>query len=127
MVKSYQSNIGSVEMSTLLERDAKYVWHPFTQHQTASAPLPVERASGSLLHLADGSTLIDAISSWWTSLFGHGKPEIIDAIRKQAEELDHVIYAGCTHSPAVDTAEKLIQLSKFQMEKSFSLTMVPLL
>lgn len=106
-------------MSTLLERDAKYVWHPFTQHQTASTPLPVERASGSLLYLADGSTLIDAISSWWTSLFGHGKPEIIDAIRKQAEELDHVIYAGCTHSPAVDTAEKLIQLSKFQNGKVF--------
>ena len=106
-------------MSSLLTRDAEYVWHPFTQHKTAGAPLPVQSAKGSLLHLADGSTLIDAISSWWTSLFGHGKPAIIDAIQQQAQELDHVIYAGCTHSPAVDTAEKLIELSKFENGKVF--------
>ena len=106
-------------MSSLLTRDAEYVWHPFTQHKTAGAPLPVQSAKGSLLHLADGSTLIDAISSWWTSLFGHGKSEIIDAIQQQAQELDHVIYAGCTHSPAVDTAEKLIELSKFENGKVF--------
>ena len=107
-------------MKDLLNRDAEYVWHPFTQHKTAGAPLPVQSAKGSLLHLSDGSTLIDAISSWWTSLFGHGKPEIIEAIQKQANELDHVIYAGCTHSPAVDTAEKLIELSNFENGKVFT-------
>ncbi len=106
-------------MTTLIERDSRVVWHPFTQHQTAGSPLPVESAKGSVLKLSDGTELIDAISSWWTSLFGHGNPDIVSAIQKQAATLDHVIYAGCTHEPAVDTAEKLIKLSQFQNGKVF--------
>lgn len=106
-------------MKDLLARDAEFVWHPFTQHQTAGTPLPIESAKDSLLHLSDGTTLIDAISSWWTSLFGHGRTELIEAIRHQAQTLDHVIYAGCTHHPAVDTAEKLIEFSQFQNGKVF--------
>lgn len=106
-------------MTALIERDAKVVWHPFTQHQTAGAPLPVASAQGSLLKLSDGTELIDAISSWWTSLFGHGNPTIVEAIQRQAATLDHVIYAGCTHEPAVATAEKLIEFSHFENGKVF--------
>ena len=106
-------------MTTLIERDSQVVWHPFTQHQTAGAPLPVASAQGSLLKLSDGSELIDAISSWWTSLFGHGNRTIVEAIQKQAATLDHVIYAGCTHEPAVGTAEKLIEFSNFKNGKVF--------
>lgn len=106
-------------MTSLLERDSMYVWHPFTQHQTSGPPLGVIKASGSVLHLHDGTTLIDSISSWWTSLFGHGHPKIIESIQKQASILDHVIYAGCTHEPAVSTAEQLIDYTGLEGGKVF--------
>ena len=106
-------------MTTLIERDAKVVWHPFTQHQTAGAPLPVASAQGSLLKLSDGTELIDAISSWWTSLLDMATRQSSRPSKRQAATLDHVIYAGCTHEPAVATAEKLIEFSHFKNGKVF--------
>lgn len=104
---------------SLLDRDNKFVWHPFTQHQTATTPLPVAKGKDSVLTLDDGTEIIDAISSWWTSLFGHGKKEIVEAIKNQASTLDHVIYAGCTHDPAVSVAEKLIKITGLKGGKTF--------
>ncbi|MEE9219785.1 MAG: adenosylmethionine--8-amino-7-oxononanoate transaminase [Acidobacteriota bacterium] len=95
----------------LLSRDRACVWHPFTQAATAPEPLPVVRARGVWLELADGRRVLDAISSWWTNLHGHGHPAITEAIAKQAEELDHVLFAGCTHPPAVEVSERLLDLA----------------
>ncbi len=93
----------------LLRRDAAHVWHPWTQHGSERAPLPVVAASGATLTLADGRELIDAISSWWTCLHGHGHPRLIDAMERQARQLDHVLFAGATHEPAVALAEALVE------------------
>ena len=96
---------------SLPERDARHLWHPYTQHGVDKNFLPVVRAEGSLLHLADGRTLLDAISSWWTCLHGHGQPELVEALGKQAAELDHVLFAGTTHEPAVRLAEELLDVA----------------
>ncbi len=93
---------------TLIDRDRAVVWHPFTQAATALPPLPVVSASGSWLHLADGTRVFDAISSWWTCLIGHSHPQLVAAIASQAARLDHVIFAGCTHPSAVELAEQLV-------------------
>ncbi len=95
----------------LLARDRAVAWHPFTQAATAPAPLPVVAAQGAWLHLADGRRLLDAISSWWTVLHGHAHPAITAAIARQAATLDHVLFAGCTHPPAVAVAERLVALA----------------
>jgi len=95
----------------LLRRDAAALWHPYTQHATDGAPLPVVAARGATLELADGRTVIDAIASWWTCLHGHGEPRLIEAARRQAATLDHVAFAGATHRPAVDLAEALLELA----------------
>lgn len=95
----------------LLARDAAHVWHPYTQHGVDAAPLAVSSAHGSKLVLADGSELIDAIASWWTSLHGHAHPRIVGALREQAEKLDHVLFAGATHEPAVRLAEELVDMA----------------
>ena len=92
----------------LIERDRAVVWHPFTQAQTAAAPLPVVAAQGSWLQLVDGARVFDAISSWWTCLIGHSHPRLVAAIASQAAQLDHVLFAGCTHPGAVELAEKLV-------------------
>ncbi|KMS56850.1 adenosylmethionine--8-amino-7-oxononanoate transaminase [Sphingobium cupriresistens] len=88
-----------------------HVWHPFTQHGL-NEPIPhVARAQGALLHLADGGTLIDAISSWWVTTHGHCHPRIAAAIAAQAGQLDQLIFAGYTHDPAETVARGLIDLA----------------
>ncbi|WP_375188792.1 adenosylmethionine--8-amino-7-oxononanoate transaminase [Sphingobium yanoikuyae] len=86
------------------------VWHPFTQHGL-NEPIPhVVRAKGATLHLADGSSLIDGISSWWVTTHGHCHPRIAAAIAHQAGQLDQLIFAGYTHEPAEAVARGLIDL-----------------
>ncbi len=94
---------------TLPERDRRVCWHPYTQHATAPEPLPVVGARGAWLELAGGARLFDAISSWWCCLHGHGHPRLVDALARQAARLDHVLFAGCTHEPAVALAEELVR------------------
>ena len=87
------------------------VWHPFTQHGLQEPVPTVIRAEGALLHCADGSTLIDAISSWWVTTHGHCHPRITAAIAAQAQKLDQVIFAGYTHEPAEEVARRLIAIA----------------
>ncbi len=95
-------------MSALGERDARVLWHPYTQHALEREALPVVAAHGALLELEDGRELVDAVSSWWTCLHGHGQPRLVEVMRQQVERLDHVLFAGCTHPPAVGLAEALL-------------------
>jgi adenosylmethionine---8-amino-7-oxononanoate aminotransferase len=92
----------------LLERDRRTVWHPYTQVLTAPPPLPVVRAEGVYLHLEDGRRILDGISSWWVNIHGHAHPRLSEALNAQVARLDHVLFAGCTHPPAVDLAEQLV-------------------
>jgi len=100
-------------MSEILKRDATMLWHPYTQHKTAEIPLSICSAKGAHLFDETGNSYLDMISSWWVNLHGHGRRELAEAIAAQAEKLDHVHFAGVTHSPAVDLAERLLALSGF--------------
>jgi adenosylmethionine-8-amino-7-oxononanoate aminotransferase len=105
---------------SLAARDARHCWHPYTQHGAESAPpLAVASASGALLTLEDGRELIDAISSWWAILHGHGREELIDAMERQARKLDHVLFAGATHEPAVRLAERLCEVAPAGLTRVF--------
>lgn len=95
----------------LVARDARVLWHPAT-HLDDLARLPVsaiDSARGVWLHEAGGRRILDAIGSWWTSIHGHGHPRIVAAIAAQAARLDHVMFAGFTHAPAVELAEALVR------------------
>ena len=83
------------------------LWHPTTQVASADPPPRVVGGRGALLELEDGRTLIDAISSWWVTLHGHGEPTIAAAIARQASQLEQVIFANFTHQPAERLAERL--------------------
>ena len=91
------------------EKDRRHVWHPYTQHQTAPAPIPIRRAEGAVLIDMDGREIIDAISSWWVTLHGHAQPEIAEAIARQAKTLEQVIFAGFAHEPAAELAAALAE------------------
>lgn len=85
------------------------LWHPLTSAQALPPPC-VKKAFGSQLELSDGTQLIDAIGSWWTSVFGHSYPPLVQALKKQAEELDHVLFGSVTHEPAQKVARLLVEL-----------------
>ncbi len=106
-------------MATLVERDRAHVWHPFTQMKTAPDPLPIVRADGVYLITEDGRRLLDGISSWWVNVHGHSNPRINRALQLQAEKLEHVIFAGFTHPPAVELAERLCALLPERLNRVF--------
>ncbi len=83
------------------------IWHPFTNSALDPPPLQVEKAEGVYLHTKDGRKILDAISSWWVNLHGHANPRIAAAIAEQAKKLEQVIFAGFTHGPAEELAERL--------------------
>lgn len=92
-----------------LALDRAHVWHPFTQMQVheADPPVPVVGGEGCDLLLANGERVLDGISSWWTCLHGHGHPRLVSALERQAAKLDHVMFAGFTHEPALELVLRL--------------------
>ena len=95
---------------SLADRDRAVLWHPYTQMLTSPAPLPIARAEGVWLYTEDGRRILDGISSWWVNIHGHSHPKLNRALAAQAGELEHVVFAGCTHRPAVELAERLIEI-----------------
>ncbi len=97
----------------LLRRSLQAVWHPCTQmksHETLPL-VPIQRGEGVWLYDFDGKRYLDAVSSWWVNLFGHGSPRIKDAIKDQLDQLEHVMLAGFTHEPVVQLSERLSALT----------------
>jgi adenosylmethionine-8-amino-7-oxononanoate aminotransferase len=92
----------------LSQRDKAVIWHPFTQAQTAKDPIAIVKAEGIWLYAEDGQRYLDGTSSWWVNAHGHCHPYIAEQITQQAAQLEHIIFAGFTHEPAVLLAEKLI-------------------
>lgn len=104
---------------TLTEKDSQYLWHPYTQHKTAQAPIAISRGEGALLWDENGKEYIDAIASWWVNPFGHSNKFIADAIYKQLTTLEHVLFGGFTHEPAIKVAERLIEILPKNQQKIF--------
>ena len=92
------------------ERDAKVSWHPYTQQKTSAPPLVIEKGSGACLWDADGNKYIDGIASWWCNPHGHSNPVMSDAIHKQLQTLEHVVFGGVTHPKAIELSEKLLSI-----------------
>lgn len=104
---------------TLSERDQAVIWHPYTQMQTAPAPIGIVRGEGARLYDEDGRSYIDATSSWWVNIHGHAHPHITERLAGQAAQLQHCIFAGYTHEPAVALAEQLLPLLPGSQQKVF--------
>jgi len=103
----------------LSERDQKHLWHPYTQHKTSSPAIAIKRGEGALLWDENNKEYIDAIASWWVNPFGHSNKCIADAIYKQLTTLEHVLFGGFTHEPAIVLAEKLMQILPKNQQKLF--------
>lgn len=105
----------------LMRRDLAVLWHPCTQMKDhESYPLiPIKNGNGVWLHDFDGNRYIDAISSWWVNIFGHANPTINAALSDQANQLEHVIFAGFSHEPGIRLAERLVAMTPEKLERVF--------
>ena len=95
---------------SLTDRDSRHIWHPLTQHKTAQSPLGLVRAEGALLYDEQGQTYVDGIASWYTAMYGHCHPYIIEQVTGQMRQLDQVVFTGFTHEPAVNLSERLLEI-----------------
>ena len=81
--------------------------------------LGIARAEGAWLHATDGRRYLDAVSSWWTNIFGHRHPRIVAGLKDQLDRLDHIMLAGMTHEPAVALAEQLVGIAPPGLSRVF--------
>jgi adenosylmethionine---8-amino-7-oxononanoate aminotransferase len=106
-------------MATIKERDRQVIWHPYTPMKAWPEAIAVVKGAGAYLIDEDGNRYIDAISSWWVNLHGHSHPYIAQKVSEQLSVLEHCIFAGFTHEPAVRLAERLLEILPSGMAKIF--------
>ena len=106
----------------MVEEDLRYIFHPCSQMKDYEANLPlipIQRGEGVYLYDFDGNRYLDAISSWWVNLFGHANPTLNARLKTQLDTLEHVIFAGFTHEPAITLARRLVALAPEGLERVF--------
>ena len=106
-------------LEKLSERDKRHLWHPLTQHKTHSEMLAISRAKGAMIYDEEGRGYIDGIASWYTCMYGHCNPYILDKVSSQMQQLDQVVFSGFTHEPAVRLSEELIKILPENQQKLF--------
>jgi adenosylmethionine-8-amino-7-oxononanoate aminotransferase len=108
--------------ASLIARDLRVLWHPCTQmkdHEGELPLLPIRSGCGAWLRDYDGRQYLDAIGSWWVNVLGHAHPAINAALHAQLDTLEHVMFAGFTHEPAIALAEKLLALAPPGLTKCY--------
>ena len=110
-----------VDKETLVDWDKRYLWHPFTQMQDwrAEAPVIIESGDGCYLVDIDGNRYIDGISSMWTNVHGHNHPELNTALKTQIDKIAHTTLLGYSNIPAIQLAQKLVELTPIGLNKVF--------
>ncbi len=105
----------------LIKKDFENIWHPFTQMKDfeTDKPILIERGKGIYVYDMQGNKYIDAVASWWVNTLGHSNERLNKALCEQAEKIEHVLFAGFTHKPAIELAEKLLKLCPKPLKKVF--------
>lgn len=103
----------SKKAAAIVQKDKKYIWHPFTQMKDyqKSTPLVIERGRGTYLYDTEGNRYLDGISSLWVTVHGHRKKKIDDAIIAQVKKISHSTLLGISNVPAAELAEKLVKIT----------------
>ena len=99
--------------------DKEIVWHPYSKMGSDMPVYPVVSANGVRLKLEDGRELIDGMSSWWCAIHGYNVPELNQAVTQQLDSMAHVMFGGLTHQPAVELAEKLVEITPEPLQNVF--------
>ncbi len=99
----------------------KHLWMPFTYYndQIENPPLVIERGEGVYIFDQSGKRYMDAIGSWWTSIFGHNHPYITNAVKTQLDKIEHVMMAGFISEPALRLSKLLGAILPGDLQRIF--------
>lgn len=97
----------------------EHIWLPYAQMRTLPAPVAISRTEGSRLYLADGRELVDGVGSWWTSIHGYNRAELLDAARDQMAKMPHIMLGGLAHEPAYRLATRLAEITPGDLSRAF--------
>lgn len=103
----------------LIALDRQHVWHPYAPMPNPGPVFPVRSAQGVYLELETGERLVDGMSSWWTAIHGYNHPRLNRAAQAQMERMSHVMFGGLTHQPAVQLAQRLVQITPDPLQHVF--------
>lgn len=108
-------------MNDYVKKDLIYIWHPCGQMKDYEElnPIVIEKGKGVWLYDIHGNKYLDCISSWWTNTLGHSNKRINEAIKKQIDSIEHVIFANFSNKPAIELAEKLVNITPSKLKKVF--------
>lgn len=106
-------------LSDLIALDRRHVWHPYAAMPSTGPMFAVRSAHGVELELETGQRLVDGMSSWWTCIHGYNHPRLNRAAHDQIERMAHVMFGGLTHQPAVQLAQRLVELTPEPLQQVF--------
>jgi 4-aminobutyrate---pyruvate transaminase len=103
-------------------RDIAYVMHPYTnleRHKTVG-PQIINKGKGIWVYDEEGKAYIEGMAGLWCTSLGFNEPRLVEAAMRQMQALPfYHVFAAKSHNPAIDLAERLIEMAPVPMSKVF--------
>ena len=111
---------GSSAPQAEIPNDLEAFWMPFTPNRSFKKnPRMISRAKDMFYFTPEGRAVMDGTAGLWCSNAGHNRAPIVEAIQKQAAELDYAPAFQFGHPKAFSVASRLAQMAPADLDHVF--------